>query len=93
MFFLGLKQESWPIHRDWLQLLRALRRLSRWLADTRLDDLTPYMLASEARDLVSEIEADLNVAGITIAGISGSGEQYWDMFGDAAQRALASLNT
>lgn len=90
---LGLKQETWPIHRDWLQLLRALRRLSRWLADPRLDDLTPYMLASEARDLVGEIEADLNVAGIPIAALGGSGEQYWDVFVDAVQRALASLNT
>lgn len=91
---LGLTQETWPTHRDWPQLLRALRGLSRWLDDPRLDQLTPYMLASEARELLSQIEADLNFAEIPVSSIAGaSGEQYWDTFTETVQRALASLNT
>ncbi len=92
---LGLTQETWPTHRDWPQLLRALRRLSRWLDDPRRDQLTPYMLASEARDLVGEIEADLNVAGVAVASAAAGapGEQYWDTFTEMVERALASLKT
>jgi DNA-binding transcriptional ArsR family regulator len=91
---LGLTQETWPTYRPWLQLLRALRRLSQWINDPRLDQLTPYLLASEARELVSEIEADLNMAGIAAsAAAGGGGEEYWDTFADMVERVLASLNT
>ncbi len=91
---LALSAETWPTHRDWVHLLRALRRLSRWLEESRLEELTPYMVASEARELVVEIEADLNIAGIATSTIAeGTGEQYWETFTDIVQRALASLNT
>lgn len=36
---LGLTANQLPIHRDWPQLLHALRRLARWLEDTSLDEL------------------------------------------------------
>jgi hypothetical protein len=91
---LGFNPETWPTHHDWLQLLRALRRVSRWLSEPRLVQLTPYMLASEARELVSQIEADLNFSGIPVSATTdASGEQYWDTFADAVQRALTSLNS
>jgi hypothetical protein len=91
---LGLTEETWPTHRDWPQLLRALRRLSRWLDDPRLEQLTPYMLASEARELLGEIEADLNFAGVPVSSTAGaSGDQYWDTFTETIERALATLNT
>jgi DNA-binding transcriptional ArsR family regulator len=89
---LRLSAEARPAHRDWVHLLRALRRLSRWLGDSWLDDLTPYMVASEARELVAEIEADLNMAGIaTSAAAEVAGEEYWAIFTDIAERLLASL--
>jgi len=56
---LGLTADQLPIHRDWPQLLGALRRLARWLEDESLDELSPYMLASRARDLADEIEPQL----------------------------------
>jgi DNA-binding transcriptional ArsR family regulator len=91
--FLGLTQANWPTHRNWIQLLRVLRRLDRWLLDPRLDQLTPYLLASEARSLLGEIEADLGAAGVALSpGAGAPGEQYWETFTAAVQRALASLD-
>jgi DNA-binding transcriptional ArsR family regulator len=90
---LGLSAETRPTHRDWVHLLRALRRLSRWLGDSWLDGLTPYMVASEARELVAEIEADLNMAGIATAAAAGvTSEDFWSTFTDIVERVLASLD-
>lgn len=62
--FLGL--ERLPQHVDWPQLLAAYRRVLRWLADPANQNLSDYMLASEARNLVEEITPDLRFAGIAI---------------------------
>jgi len=90
---LSLKAGAWPQHRDWLHLLQALRLLIRWLDDPRLDELSPYMLASEARRLAATIEADLNLAGISTASIpQREGEHYWDTFVQTVEAALLLLN-
>ena len=90
---LGVTPETWPVHRDWPQLLRALRRLSRRLEAPGLDELSPYMLASEARGLMSEIKNDLTFAGIPVSSTaSGPGEQYWGSFTANVERVLGTLN-
>jgi hypothetical protein len=88
------RPDTWPTYRDWPRLLRVLRRLARWLEEPRLDELTPYMLASEARTLMAELEPELAIAGVSIPPASGAeGDQYWDLFTETIQATLATLNT
>lgn len=55
-----------PQHVDWPQIFAAYRMLLRWLADPANQDLSDYMLASEIRNLVEEINPDLLFAGVAI---------------------------
>lgn len=88
---MGLTADQLPFHRDWPQLLHALRRLARWLEDASLDELSPYMLASRARDLADEIEPDLRYAGVHFQDVRGPGADYWQSFCELASAALESL--
>lgn len=69
-----------PAHRDWPQLLRALRLLLRWLRDPANEELSDYMRASEARTVVEEALEDLRFAGIPVSSGGPSGEEYWPYF-------------
>jgi len=90
--FLRFQSNTWPTYRDWPRLLSALRRLSRWLHDPTLDQLTPYMLASNARTLMDQIEPDLAVAGVPPSGEpEQEGEHYWATFMDTTERSLQTL--
>ena len=51
---LGLSPGAWPTYRDWPRLFFLARRLVRWLSDDRLEELSPYLMASEARALADE---------------------------------------
>lgn len=87
--FLAL--EELPEHRDWPQLLGALRVLHRDLSHPRWDDLSDYVRASEARQLMKRVEPDLRYAGVAIRD-AGTGADYWNTFVanvDAATTALA----
>jgi len=90
----GFKPDTWPGYRDWPRLLQALRRLSRWLADPRLDELSPYLLASEARTLMEELEPAFAATDmprpLTLA---LPGEQYWQTFTERAGQIIESLDT
>lgn len=88
---LGLTAEQLPLHRDWPQLLHALRRLARWLEDAELDELSPYMLASRARDLADEIEPELRYAGVHCNEARRSGADYWQSFCELANAALDAV--
>ncbi|MGH7490483.1 MAG: hypothetical protein ACREMY_33450 [bacterium] len=54
------------MHEDWPQLFAAYRKILRWLADPTHQELTEYMLSSEARTLAEEVRPDLQFAGIGI---------------------------
>jgi hypothetical protein len=88
--FLRFQQNGWPTYRDWPRLLGVARQLSRWLHDPALDELTPYMLASNARTLIERLEPDLAPAGVPPAPAL-QGEGYWDTFVDTVERSLATL--
>lgn len=91
---LGLQADTWPTYREWPRLLGALRRLVRWLEDQRRDQLSRYMLASEARTLMEDLEPDLAFAGVALSGGHGAeGEQYWGYFVESVERALSTLRT
>ena len=82
--------EELPSHRDWPQLLRATLRLLRWLRDSRHDELSDYMLASEARLLLETLEGDLRYAGIATPAFADDGN-HWVTLEDTSERLLAVL--
>ncbi|MGI8429291.1 MAG: hypothetical protein ACR2OB_08295 [Solirubrobacteraceae bacterium] len=89
---LSLLPEALPVHRDWPQLLAALRRLSRWLDDPAHDSKSEYMLASDARVLIEQIAPDLRYAGVRVARRVGTGTDYWRDFVALVDAALGALD-
>jgi hypothetical protein len=79
-----------PRHRDWPQLLSALRELLRWLNNPALSQLSDYLLASEARDLVERIQPDLHYAGLP-ASIQRRTGDAWDELEALVESALSAL--
>lgn len=61
-----LELDDLPLHEDWPQLFAAYRKILRWLADPAHEELSDYMLSSEARTLAEEVRPDLEFAGIRI---------------------------
>jgi hypothetical protein len=58
---------------EWPRLLWTLRGLMRWIGDPRLDQLSPYMLASEARSLMDELEPSFLFSGVSPPGTASAG--------------------
>lgn len=71
---------SLPMHVDWPQIFAALRLLLRWLEEPANEDLSAYMLASEARSLTERIAPYLQSAGISLDATGPPGADYWDHF-------------
>jgi len=90
--FLGLDPDRIPGHRDWPQLLHALAEIRRFLARLDLDELTDYLRASEARQLMKGVEADLRYAGVPVSHARTGGD-YWETFVENVDAALATLTS
>lgn len=88
---LGLSEGGLPTERSWPQLLHALRVLQRWLNDEQHEQLSPYMLASQARTLAEEIMPELRYAGVRVPAGGRLGAEYWQDFVELADAALASV--
>jgi hypothetical protein len=88
-----LDEHAFPRHRDWPQLLRAVRRLARWIEREDLDELSDYLLASEARTLVGEIREDLLFAGVAVSDSRVQGAGYWPVFVEAVRAMLDALES
>lgn len=63
-----LTLDDLPRHEDWPQVFTAYRKVLRWLADPTHENLTDYMLSSEARTLAEEVNPELQFAGVAIDG-------------------------
>ncbi len=87
---LGLGDEQLPEARAWPQLLGALVRVRRWLRDVESEELSDYMRASRARDLLETIAAPLSLAGVEIASSPG-GETAWTDLERIVASAVAAL--
>lgn len=87
---LGLQPDALPAHRDWPQLLWAVRRIVRFLDDPELDGRSLYLRASAAHDLIEEIEPSVRFAGVHV-GRSLPGERYWDSFAETVDASLEGL--
>jgi hypothetical protein len=90
---LGLSEHGLPLHRDWIQTLGPLRLILRWLGRSEVGDLSEYMRASEARQLMAGLEQDIRFAGVTPGGGASQGAAYWDEFVEAVQALVASLQS
>ena len=88
---LGLAEDGLPGERDWPQLFHALRMLVRWLEDEQHDELTDYMLASEARTLADEIVPELRSARVRVPLDGRPGAEYWQDFVELTRAALTAL--
>ncbi len=62
---LSCEPDELPAHRDWPQLLGALRRILRWYEQPELASMSDYLRASSARNLIETIRPDLAFAGIS----------------------------
>lgn len=78
-----------PEYRLWPQLLGSLRRMSRWLRGSELDELSDYMLGSQARDLLEEVRDDFEDAGFKV-GRAPAG-RAWDDLEALVEEVLATL--
>lgn len=88
---LGMRTDELPRHRDWPALLYALRRIVRWLADPRTEELSNYMRASDARQLVDEIAPELRFAGVAVSDRGTRGAEYWEDLVSTVHGALDAL--
>lgn len=77
-----------PLHYDWIPALRALTRISRWLDVHALDELSPYIRASKARTLMTDLDADLRYAGVSASINTAMGADYWDEFVAVTRAAI-----
>lgn len=77
-----------PFHYDWIPACRALTQIVRWLGRPELDELSPYLRASQARTLTTEIEADLRLAGVYPEVYAALGVGFWDEFVEILRAAI-----
>jgi hypothetical protein len=62
--WLDLCPQGPPSHREWPQLLGALRIILRWSQQPELADASDYIQASSARQLLEVLRSDLAFAGV-----------------------------
>lgn len=87
-----LDLDKLPVLVDWPQLLHALRRILRWLHDTGADELSDYMLASEARLLMQELAPELRYAGVAAYDSHARGQEYWPQFVVIVRAAVSAVS-
>jgi uncharacterized protein YegP (UPF0339 family) len=87
---LDVDVDDLPLHRDWPQLFGVLRRILRWLDRPDLEDLSDYLRASRARDVLEEIRPTLAHAGVITSARRG-GEASWDDLVETVDDALLAL--
>jgi hypothetical protein len=88
---LELDPEAFPVYREWPRLLWALRALARWIDSATLDELSDYMLASEARMLLDRIGPSLLTSGVPTPRVQRIGPDYWETFVETVVAALELL--
>jgi DNA-binding transcriptional ArsR family regulator len=79
-----------PLHYDWIPTYRALTQILRWLRQPELDELSPYLLASQARTLLDDIAQDLSYAGIPAGLHSAHGADAFEQLISITRTAIAN---
>jgi hypothetical protein len=88
---LGCEPDELPAHRDWPQLLGALRHILRWSEQPELANMSDYLRASSARDLIETIRPDLAFAG-TPTDLSTSPENTLSELEDITESVLITMS-
>ncbi len=88
---LSCKPDELPAHRDWPQMLGALRRILRWSEQPELANMPDYLRASSARDLIETIRPDLAFAG-TPTDLSTSPENTLSELEDVTESVLITMS-
>jgi hypothetical protein len=81
-----------PLHFDWIATYRALVAIVRWLQQPGVDDLSDYMLASQARTLVEERSSDLRQARVPLDLYPPLGGDFWDEFTEISRTVLRNAH-
>jgi hypothetical protein len=88
---LGARADELPPHNDWIQTLGPLRLILRWLRTSEVEELSEYMRASEARQLIGTLEKDLRFAGVSPGNGMRHGAEYWDDFAQVVRDLFGAL--
>jgi hypothetical protein len=88
---LAIDSRGLPQERAWPQLLAGVRKLRRWLRDPGLDELSDYLRASQARDLLEEVRRDFEYAAVPVG--SRPAEGAWDDLEALVEDVLLELST
>jgi hypothetical protein len=80
-----------PFHYDWIPAYRALTQILRWLQQPELDELSPYLLASQARTLLDDVAQDLSYAGTPAALHSAHGTDYFEQLTSITRMAISNV--
>jgi hypothetical protein len=81
-----------PAHVDWVQLLRALTKILRWLRTDATATTSEYLLASATRTLIEDVRQDLEWAGIELAQSRTSGDALQEL-DHLVRQSLAMLGS
>jgi hypothetical protein len=78
---------------DWVGLLPVVWRIMAWFNEDAATGRSPYLRASEARQLMAEIGPALAAGGIAVPdGRDAHGEAYWPVFENVLEAVFAFLN-
>lgn len=77
-----------PLHYDWIPMYRALTQTTRWLQQPGLDELSPFLRASQARTHVEAVASDLGHAGVPVEIYDARGAGFWDAFVELTRVAI-----
>jgi hypothetical protein len=77
-----------PLHFDWIETYRALTAIVRWLQQQRIEGLSDYLLASEARTLVEQLSSDLSYASVPLDLYPSLGPDFWHAFAEIARTTV-----
>lgn len=90
--FLGISETDIPTYVSWVPLLRLLTKIHLWLETDGLAHESEYILASEARHLMDELERDLQAAGAPPSGGRRAlGSDYWPEFVEGVRELVRGL--
>ena len=87
---LRIEPEELPAYRTWPQLLGGLRKAARWLRQPEIEELSDYMLGSQARDLLEDVRDQFEEAGFEVGRSPAAGA--WNDLETLLDEVLARLS-
>jgi DNA-binding transcriptional ArsR family regulator len=89
---LAMSPSELPEHREWPSLFSSLLLVLHWLEDSGLDDLSDYLRASQAEEVMAQVRRKLLYAGVALPDSGARGVDLWDQFVASARAAVVKLD-